>query len=614
MRLVVFLSYIAVKKRKAPSSVELSSIMSFTDETAVLYSTRGMLMCDIPSLYQSEIDQDNFNEDLKKLVEKFQIVSDHIASWEYWLNAKGEFVYISPWCEKLSGYTPEEFFNDRELIMNIIHPNDRWLLRQHINENSMSEETASIEFRIINRNGEVIWVNHTCQSVYSREGIFMGRRVSNRDITEYKVLEIKLKEAEERWQFALEGSGDGVWDWNLKTNAVFYSKQYKSMLGYDDHEFINTFEEWKKRIHPEDLSWVMKEFERHISGKTSYLSLEYRLRCKDGSYKWIFSRGKVITYDTDSKPIRIVGTQADITDRKKAEETVMNIMMENKKLLNKTIEYDRMKTEFFSNISHEFKTPLNVILGTLQLLLLLLKEVPLRKIRDKFERKLMLMKQNCYRLLRLINNLIDMTKIDSGYLEMELDNYDIIDVIKNITLSIQDYVENKRITLTFNSSIPERVIACDPDKIERILLNLLSNAIKFTNTGGKIEINITEEDKMLLIAVKDTGIGIPANKLPYIFDRFAQVDKSLTRNHEGSGIGLTIVKSLVELHHGTVSVKSAHGGGSEFIVRLPIHVFQKEHNSVEARDNSNNNHVEKISIEFSDIYSHGKLSIKDGIK
>ncbi len=565
-------------------------------------------MCDAKALYQAEIDSQNFQEGLKELVEKFQIVSGHTASWEYWLDPNGEFVYISPWCEKLSGYTPMEFFEDRELIMNIIHPNDRWLLRQHINENSMSRETEAIEFRIINRQGEVIWINHTCQSVYSSHGVFLGRRVSNRDISAYKIMEIRLKEAEERWQFALEGSGDGVWDWNLKTNAVFYSKQYKAMLGYEDHEFLNTFEEWKKRIHPEDLSWVMKEFERHVGGKTSYLSMEYRLRCNDGSYKWIFSRGKVITYDTEGKPIRIVGTQADITDRKKAEETVMSIMMENKKLLNKTIEYDRMKTEFFSNISHEFKTPLNVILGTLQLLLLLLKELPLGKIRDKFGKKLLLMKQNCYRLLRLINNLIDITKIDSGYLELELDNYDIVDIIKNIALSIQDYLENKSITLVFNTTIQERVIACDPDKIERIMLNLLSNAIKFTNNGGNIEISIAEENMELLIAVRDTGIGIPTGKLPYIFDRFAQVDKSLTRNHEGSGIGLSIVKSLVELHHGTVSVSSIYQSGSEFIIRLPIHTYHKEHSCGEVKDNLNNGHVEKISIEFSDIYAHGKLN------
>lgn len=552
----------------------------------------------------------HYEDNLMEIKEKFQIVSDHTASWEYWLNPQGDFIYISHWCEKITGYTPREFFDDDELIIKITHPNDKEFLKLHFNEGSINRETDSLDFRIINRDGRVVWINHTCQSVFSNDGKFLGRRASNRDITEYKEMEIKLKEAEERWQFALEGSGDGVWDWNLQTNEVFFSRHYKAMLGFEENEFGNTYAYWKKSIHPEDIDWVLKEHERHINGKTSFLSLEYRLQCKDGSYKWIFARGKVTSFDLNKKPIRVVGTHTDISDRKKAEETVMNIMMENKKLLNKTIEYDRMKTEFFSNISHEFKTPLNVILGTLQLLLLLLKEIPVTKIREKFERKLLLMKQNCYRLLRLINNLIDITKIDSGYFELELDNYDVIDIIRNIALSIKDYIEYKNIAMEFCSTIEHKIIPCDPDKIERIVLNLLSNAIKFTNEGGKICIYITEENNELLVTVKDTGIGIPCNKIPVIFDRFAQVDKSLTRNHEGSGIGLSIVKSLVELHNGNVEVKSNYGKGSEFLIRLPLTAPQKDQVTIESNENVDKNYVEKIYIEFSDIYSHLKLSNK----
>lgn len=567
-------------------------------------------MCDAKSLYRAEmLNSIHFEESLKEITEKFQIVSEHTASWEYWLNPEEEFIYISHWCERITGYTQEEFFQDSELLTKIVHPNDKALLKSHMKCSKPNNETLIIEFRIIKRSGNVVWINHTCQPVFNSEGRFLGRRASNRDITAYKEMELKLKEAEERWQFALEGSGDGVWDWNLQTNQVFYSRQYKAMLGYDDHEFGSSFEEWKKRIHPEDRGWVTKEHEKHIAAKSSFISIEYRLQCKDSSYKWIFSRGKVMGYDENNKPTRIVGTHTDITDRKKAEETVMNIMMENKKLLNKTIEYDRMKTEFFSNISHEFKTPLNVILGTLQLLLLLLKEIPIDSIRNKFERKLLLMKQNCYRLLRLINNLIDITKIDSGYFELELNNYDVIPIIRDIALSIQDYIEFKDISLEFNSNVEHKIIACDPDRIERIILNLLSNAIKFSNKGGKIIIEVKDEGDQLLIEVSDTGIGIPLNKIPSIFDRFTQVDKSLTRNHEGSGIGLSIVKSLVELHHGSVEVKSVYGKGSKFILRLPVNVCNKEH-TIEAKTDIEKNYVEKVNIEFSDIYSHCKLSNK----
>lgn len=566
-------------------------------------------MCDAKFLYRAEmLNSIHFEESLKEIAEKFEIVSEHTASWEYWLNPKEEFVYISHWCVRITGYTQEEFFQDPELLMKIVHPSDKVLWKSHRNVCTSITEASVFEFRIIKQNGDIVWINHTCQPVFNSEGKFLGRRASNRDITAYKEMELKLKEAEERWQFALEGNGDGVWDWNLQTNQVFYSRQYKAMLGYDDHEFGSTFEDWKKRVHPEDRGWVIKEHEKHIAAKSSFISIEYRLQCKDGSYKWVFSRGKVMSFDEHNKPTRIVGTHTDISDRKKAEETVMSIMMENKKLLNKTIEYDRMKTEFFSNISHEFKTPLNVILGTLQLLLLLLKEIPFESIRNKFERKLLLMKQNCYRLLRLINNLIDITKIDSGYFELELNNYDVIPIIRDIALSIQDYIEYKDITLEFNTNVQHKIIACDLDKIERIILNLLSNAIKFSNKGGRIIISVEDKGDQLVIVVRDTGIGIPQNKIPSIFDRFIQVDKSLTRNHEGSGIGLSIVKSLVELHNGRVEVKSVYGKGSEFLVRLPVNICNKELKSIETISDTEKNYVEKVNIEFSDIYSHCKLS------
>lgn len=566
-------------------------------------------MCDAKALFRTEIlDSIHFEESLKEIAEKFQIVSEHTASWEYWLNPVEEFIYISHWCERITGYTKEEFFRDPELLFKIVHPSDKSFLKAHMKSCKPTLATATIEFRIIKRSGEIAWINHTCQPVFNSEGKFLGRRASNRDITDYKEMELRLKEAEERWQFALEGSGDGVWDWNLLTNNVFYSRRYKAMLGYDEQEYGSTFEEWRKRVHPEDTEWVTKEHEKLINAKSSSISIEYRLKCKDGSFKWIFSRGKVMSRDENNKPTRIVGTHTDITDRKKAEETVMSIMMENKKLLNKTIEYDRMKTEFFSNISHEFKTPLNVILGTLQLQLLIVSEIPFDSIRSKFEAKLLLMKQNCYRLLRLINNLIDITKIDSGYFELELNNYDVIPIIRDISLSIKDYIEFKNISLEFKSNIESKIIACDPERIERIILNLLSNAIKFTNIGGKITVNVIDEGDQLLIVISDTGIGIPKNKIPGIFDRFSQVDKSLTRNHEGSGIGLSIVKSLVELHRGTVEVQSVYGRGSEFFLCLPVNGYNKEFTSIETKTDIEKNYVEKINIEFSDIYPHCKIN------
>ncbi|MGE5613522.1 MAG: MEDS domain-containing protein [Bacillota bacterium] len=273
--------------------------------------------------------------------------------------------------------------------------------------------------------------------------------------------------------------------------------------------------------------------------------------------------------------------------------------LKSQKQLDEVREYDRIKTEFLANISHEFRTPLNVILSSLQMLKLNGSQV----YRDKSKKYIDYIQQNCYRLLRLINNLIDLTKIDANFYEITPQNYNIIVLIKSITMSVEEYAKNKGIQVHFNADAEERIIACDPDKIERIILNLLSNAIKFTPNGGSIWVDISDCSDNVVITVRDTGIGIPADKQKTIFQRFQQVDKSLRKQHEGSGIGLSLVKALVEKHGGKISLKSEPGKGSEFIITLPCRVLSEEKNEKNRLYNDNkHNHVERINIEFSDIY------------
>jgi signal transduction histidine kinase len=274
---------------------------------------------------------------------------------------------------------------------------------------------------------------------------------------------------------------------------------------------------------------------------------------------------------------------------------------ENRMLYTEAIQYDKVKTEFFANISHELRTPLNVLLGTIQLFDMYAKKGDIvYKVID-IDKKVNVMKQNCFRLLRLVNNLIDITKIDSGYFELQLHNKDIISIIEDITLSVADYVENKGLSLIFDTEIEEKVLSCDPDKIERIMLNLLSNAIKFTPEGGCIQVNIYNRKDYIAVCVKDSGIGIPEDKKGMIFERFRQVDKSLSRNREGSGIGLSLTKSLVEMHNGKIYVDSNLGEGSTFTFELPVKLIEDESDDVDKKIEAG--HIERVSLEFSDIYS-----------
>lgn len=274
--------------------------------------------------------------------------------------------------------------------------------------------------------------------------------------------------------------------------------------------------------------------------------------------------------------------------------------------LEKAIEQEKVKILFLTNMSHELRTPLNIIFSAQQMIDSSL-EGELDKIKkDKIIKFSRMIKQNSYRLIRLINNLIDITKIDAGNYIVRKRNVDIVKLMEDIYNSFYEYISNKKIKATFNSYLTSKIIACDPEQIERIVLNLLANAAKFLPSDGVICVEIYEKDNMFIFKVEDNGIGIPAELHEAIFERFMQVDKTITRSHEGSGIGLSIVKNFVDMHGGNVYVKSEVGKGSTFFVELPMEQMVEDDQEVFNKDIIANNRIEKINIEFSDIYFRGK--------
>lgn len=274
-----------------------------------------------------------------------------------------------------------------------------------------------------------------------------------------------------------------------------------------------------------------------------------------------------------------------------------------KKRYEDVLEYDKMKTEFLANISHELRTPLNVMLSGLQLLEMHKNKGDLVFKNEELIEKAYYVKQNGYRLLRLINNLIDVTKIDSGFFHLQLETKNIVEVIEDITLSIGEYMKQKGINLIFDTNEEELYISIDTDKIERIMLNLLSNAIKFTPENGTILVTVNCSDDLVKVSVKDDGIGIPRAMQKEIFNRFTQVDSSLHRNKQGSGIGLSLVKSLVELHKGKIYVESLEGKGSTFTFELPVAKGKENPEAaVTSLDGDKSAYNEKIVLEFSDIH------------
>lgn len=388
----------------------------------------------------------------------------------------------------------------------------------------------------------------------------------------------------------LDTSADLFSVFDIKGNLIKVSSSWKKILGWEISELVNHQE--ITHIHPDDLNAVYDLRDYLISDgevKNSNTEITARCLCKNGGYKWIRWQIKY-SYRTEL----FISIGKDISQEVLDEEK--------KKNMEEVIKLETMKNEFFSSVSHEFKTPLNIILGTMQIMdkkIVDNKEISL----ENLLRYVNSIKQNSYRLLRLVNNLIDISRLDIGCYNISLSNNNIINIIEEITSSVAEYMNNNNISLIFDTDSEEIITSCDPSAIERVMLNLLSNAIKYTSSKeGKIEVTIKNKEDKIVVSVKDNGVGIPEDKLDIIFDRFGQANTELTRANEGSGIGLSLVQSIIELHGGNISVESQLHKGSNFIFEMPITLIETDESNT-MTTNDKNYHIEKCNVEFADIYS-----------
>lgn len=433
---------------------------------------------------------------------------------------------------------------------------------------------------IIKLNGEDEVVKVNLQKIKKEKHLYYVLRIN--DITEEYKMEKNLKLEEQRLRGVTENIKDLIFTIDVEGKITYVNKAVIDVLGYSEGELIGEIY-YDLLLVESNLNIIDSKY----LNEDKILTID-KVRSKKGlvQLESISSRIK----DNKNNTLGWVRVARNVEDVREIE------ILKNK--FEEIKQYDKVRSEFFANLSHELRTPINIIYSCIQLLNTSKNnKTNFASLYDKYEKTL---KQNCFRMLRLVNNLIDITKIDSGFIKMDFINYDIIKLTEDITISVIPYVESKNIDIIFDTDCEELEIKCDPDKIERIILNLLSNAIKFTEPGGKIEVSIFTDENWVDIRVKDTGIGIPSHMKEFIFERFIQNDKSLNRNKEGSGIGLSLVKSLVELHNGKVFLRDSNELGSEFSVLLPN---VKLENDIEENGSLDyKTEVEKISIEFADIY------------
>ena len=278
------------------------------------------------------------------------------------------------------------------------------------------------------------------------------------------------------------------------------------------------------------------------------------------------------------------------------------LIIANKKLCKQAAELiiaNKRQGEFFTNISQKLKTPLNVINSAVQLLQMYCNSSSMTERKDSITKYIESAMQNCYRLSKLINNVVDLSKIEAGFFKLNLSNNNIVEIVENLVTSITAFTDSKNIRIVFDTNTEEKIIACDSEKIERVVLNLISNAIKFSDEGDEIFVQVKNRNEFVEILVKDNGIGIEKKDLDTIFDRFKQVDTSLSRNSEGTGIGLSLVRSIAELHGGSIHVQSEVGKGSKFTVMFPAK--NVSHDNMLYNSNMKNRN-DSIQIELSDVY------------
>ncbi len=540
-----------------------------------------VVLNDITSCKQTEIELKESKQHFRSVLQNMPIMMDA-------MDENGNIIVWNKECEIVTGYSNEEITNNL-LIWEKLYP-DKDYREKILNQiRELDCNFRDLEYDIVCKDGSlktISWFNISKEfSVPGWHSWAFGIDVTNRKNTKERL----RKKTEE-----IEKIFEALPDLYFRIDSQGIILDCKSGI-HSDFDIVTQEcigHALEDRV-PQEIKLLFNKDIDEVFETNNLIEREFSVKEK-GELKHFESR--LIPLTTHE----IIIIVRDISKRKLTEEAKKKAE-ENTKLLNKAIEYERLRTEFFANISHEFRTPINVILGAIQLMDIYLNNIPDLKGYEKFINLNNSMKQNCYRLIRLVNNLIDITKIDSGFLELNLTNYDIVKIVRDITFSVSEFVKLKSLDLEFCCNIDEKIIACDPDKIERILLNLLSNAIKFTKAGDKISVNIKEGADEIIISIKDLGIGIKKENLEIIFERFRQVNKSLTRENEGSGIGLSLVKLLVEMHGGTIEVKSEYEKGSEFIVKLPVKLVKdsKDNNKLK---NIEPHNVEKISIEFSDIY------------
>ncbi|MDD5388834.1 MAG: PAS domain-containing protein [Gallionellaceae bacterium] len=647
--------------------------------------------------------------------ERFRILADYSPEWQYWLGPDGQYLYVSPGCEAISGYPPQAFLANADLMRAILHPRDRHLWESHWREIKLglhAHAHALMEFRIVTLSGDIRWIEHQCQEVSSNQVEYQGRRGVNRDVTERKLAEVAVRESrellrtvidenpniilmkdwegrylmvnralanlygtrpedlvgksdadfnanreqveffqeniqsimraghtqivmeestdavtgeihyfqsikkplagpdgeprilviahditethqakaraeasEQRLNYALDATGEGVWDWDVAAGKVQHNTQWLRGLGLPPSRLENPVAVFAEHLHPDDRDTVLARIQACLDGNGDYQS-EHRMVRGDGAVIWVLDRGRVVSRDAEGGALRMVGSYSDITERKAIQRELEQHREHLEGLVaHRTSELvaareraeaaSHAKSTFLANMSHEIRTPMNAIIGLTHLLRRSCSQ-------SKQSEQLGKVAEAARHLLGIINDILDISKIEAGKMALDVVDFRLDQVIANVLDLLRGKAATKSLTLSseIDPALPQNLCG-DALRLGQVLLNFAGNAVKFTEHGG-VHISATragtdnQDGDVLRVRfqVNDSGIGMHEDQVARLFQAFEQADSSTTRKYGGTGLGLAISKRLIELmggdQEGDIGVESTLGQGSRFWFDIPL--------------------------------------------
>lgn len=482
-------------------------------------------------------------EALKQSEERFRTVADFTYDWEIWCRPDGKSAYVSPSCQRITGYSRTEFMEDPELLLKITHPDDREGLLAHTERARASQQAMNLDFRIINRDGSERWISHMCQPVYSEDGTPQGRRVSNREITERKQTEQALAESEAIFRTLLDASPDAVVLTDLDWKIINASHRTADLHGYDSPEEIigmNAFELFPS----EELERAAANMRKTLA-EGSVTGLEYKLLKKDGSI-FIGEMNTALIRDSANNPNVFLATTRDITRRKTDQAEL--------KALNADLD------AFARTVSHDLKGPLASITMSNELLSSLLAEPLTERARSDMAQIIDTSRRSLDRALVLIDDLLSNAEAGEGPTATTM--VDVAGVIKVLLEEQAPLIESCHARLLVDTDLGH--IVADATHIYQLFSNLITNALKYCDSNRPdIEIRFLGDDDSGAhrYLVRDDGSGIPSEALDKIFEPFFKGCNG------DSGIGLAIVDKIIQIYHGDIKAYNDNGACFEFGLR-----------------------------------------------